>query len=82
MSDLQWIEPPSKGRRGAKPGKWSEIANTLRGNPGAWALVSGEEGSSGSRARAMPADEYDVTSRVREDGRYDVYARYVGDAEA
>ena len=83
MTDIKWQEPPTDGRI---RGQWEKVAAALRGRPGEWALV--RERADASQAirikRATipafsPAGSFEAVSRKREDGKFDVYARYVGE---
>jgi hypothetical protein len=78
---LRWQEPPERAS-GVNPRTTAllEMFETLRANPGRWALV--REGAS----EAWPpitlrnhglADEIEFARRKRPDGKYDVYMRAV-----
>lgn len=70
-----WKEPPAPAARGRKGGtKYAELVAELKAHPGKWALVA--EGL----VNRGPADYIrkqglEVTTRIRQDGKYDVYAR-------
>jgi hypothetical protein len=73
MADLNWQEPPpvTRGNRT----KWSVLAEQLREHPGRWALVATRPSDALAtylrRRRGLEA-----TCRKREDGQWDVYARW------
>ena len=83
---VKFQDPPkTTGGRGSR-GKHLEIASELRGRPGEWALVmEGVAGSSPTMIRTgairayTPAGAFDATARKRPDGKFDVYARFVGE---
>lgn len=85
MTKLKWEEPSPS--RTTNRSKWREIADQLRERPGEWALVA--EGfkysvyatyiNKGRLAPFEPSGSFEGTSRKREDGKFDIYARFVGD---
>lgn len=95
-SVIRWEEPPatesrvSTTRRKA-PSKYDLLANELRSRPGQWALVL-DDGSSGKASGLAthirlgqvlcftPTGDFDAVTRVV-DGKYLVYARYVGEED-
>lgn len=83
MTDLKWQDPP-QDPRGRKPGhgRWKMVADELRSRPGEWALVL--VGSASNVQRIKRGEDsmgpgFDATSRRRPDGKFDVYARFVGE---
>lgn len=92
-SKIKFQDPPADQRRGNPnptkgTGKHAEIAAKLRSKPGRWALI--QESVSGGVtvtivktakfAAYEPAGAFEATSRRRPDGRFDIYARYLGEA--
>lgn len=74
--------PPARTN---KASKHAENAKALREKPGMWAIVA--EGAatgmssainSGSYAAYRPKGEFEATARSEGDGKYTVYARYIG----
>ena len=87
MTGMKWQEPPAtKGGRGSN--RWREILAKLQERPGQWALVL--EGGSSANVSHIKSGVYgggipgafEATGRKRPDGRYDIYARYVGGESA
>ena len=86
MSALAWQDPPAQGRPGRPPGKHAALAAEMRANPGRWALI-GQYGTSGLAgvvrngkiACYAPAGSFETATRKRTDGRWDIYARFVGE---
>lgn len=79
MTDLKWQDPPpSKGGRKAK---WPIVGEQLKAHPEQWALVaeSVSGGASGSVKRGL-GPNFQIATRTRTDGKFDVYARYVGES--
>lgn len=86
MTNLKWEDPPEAARD-----RWTSVADELRANPGAWALISEESASSlattikdGSSAAFRPAGAFETrTSGIPGRPRYRVriWCRYVGGAE-
>ena len=80
---IKWQEPPAE-RRGRAP--WDEIAEALRGRPGAWALVGENIDASqatrikkGGLSAFAPAGSFEAVTRKNEGDKHDIYARYVGE---
>ena len=84
MNEIKWQEPPPGwGARG-----WKSIFDQLRKRPGEWALVAVADHPTtasnikrGRYAGTKPG-EFEAASRKNAAGKYDIYARYVGDPEA
>lgn len=83
MPDTFRWEEPSEVRIKVRETHWDIVAARLREQPKTWAVV--QEGmtypTAGniSRTRAFqPQDEWEVTSRVGEDGKHSTYVRYLG----
>ncbi len=78
---MEWKEPPPRTRQGS-PGIWNGIVSELRANPGQWALVRtyAHPSSASSTATQLKIrfPRLEVTSRKRDDGQADMYARWVG----
>ena len=88
MEGLVWEDPPLENRGGGV--NHQHVAQQLRTNPGAWARVStyATAASAGAMAQSVrralltayqPEGAYEAVSRTVE-GKYYVYARYVGRA--
>lgn len=80
VSALEWADPPSKGSV-----DWTLVASELRARPGEWAIVDrnatvarGTAIKKGRIEAFQPAGSFEATMRGNGDGRYTVYARYVG----
>jgi len=85
---IEFREPPrAKGGRAALMDH-GEVAAALRAHPGEWALIataSSDLAQSVKHARRKayaPAGSFEATTRARSDGRFDVYARFVGEVSA
>lgn len=82
MTDIKWQEPPADGRTGHAA--FQSTLEALRSNPGRWALVA--EGVSASRAHTIKSKPgYEATVRksaTGNGGKYDLYARFVGEEPA
>jgi hypothetical protein len=68
--------------------KWEAIASRLRMTPGEWQFIGRFTSStvthikSGRLVACRPAGHYQATGRnIGENGRIDVYARFVGDGD-
>lgn len=83
--ELKFVSEPPPSKRGARPGKWSRIADQLREHPGQWAQVA--EGTYSTMVNnikkgnysGMEPGEFEAVSRNTHDGKCDVWARYVGE---
>ena len=90
MKDIKWGAPPEKRQGIARDGKWHAVAESLRSRPGEWAMVSGDAGVLASYVTlaktgglsGFTAGEFEATGRKREDGRFDLYVRYIGEVSA
>jgi hypothetical protein len=88
VSALVWQDPPAS-KRGPRTTKHADAAAEMRANPGRWALVGGPAKSCGSAnlirsakvSAYAPAGSFETTTRRRPDGRFDIYARFVGDPD-
>lgn len=86
--DIMWENPPEKRKRA---GKWEEVFNALRANPGRWAKLSeGKDRNSHSLAGRLRTeyngdDEFEIISQTTEavDGvnQAGVWARYISPAD-
>lgn len=84
-SMVKFAEPPTtRGGRTESP-RNREIAETLRQNPGAWALVAEGEKNDGlavrirtGKAKSFAEGEWEATSRRNDEDTIDIYARFVG----
>lgn len=80
---LKW-ETPEEDNRGRKPGtgRWVEIAEALKSNPGEWALVAEDEWVQSARQSLIPRG-CEITCRgvnISAMGKAEkIYARYVGE---
>ena len=88
MNELKWEAPPASNGRGGFQHR-NPIADALRQSPGEWALIS--EGArtanqaayiKAGKGRFAPRGSFEATSRRREDSRFNIYARYVGEVDA
>lgn len=85
-ANIQFVDPPATvGGRGESPAN-KAIAETLKKNPGQWALVAEGVTNDGlavrirsGKAKSFAQGEWEATSRGTEEGAYDIYARYVGE---
>lgn len=81
--DIKWQDPPPS-KRVYRHEHWQTVFAALRQRPGTWALVEeGANAGTGSlikngRYSGTEAGEFDAVVRSRPDGKFDVYARYVG----
>jgi len=90
---LRWEDPPRPHRLTHRPRqrpqyeRWELVAAQLRARPGEWGVVSDLVGKGGGIAGQIkagsitafrPARTFEATTRTGE-GRYTVYARYVGE---
>ena len=88
MSDIVWEDPPAVTRPRAGGGKWVVLLQPLIARPEKWARVAELESrtSASSLAAALggrtktPSGRWEFTSRSLAEGRYAVYARYLGPA--
>lgn len=78
--EIEWVEQVPERRR---TGKWTRICDELRERPGHWAKVETASSTAyatmlkqGKLGDARPG-EFEATTRRREDGDYDIYARCV-----
>lgn len=87
---LKFQDPPPDAKGAARKSKWREISDELRSRPGDWALVAEHVAMSmvtmikNGRIAGMPAGEFEAVGRNSDTParRCDVYARYVGGADA
>ena len=85
-AEIKWCEPPALKRASrAGKGRWYRALDTLRQHPGVWANIGAADRSVGSlisagRLGGAHPGEFEVTTRIRDDGKCDIYARFVGDA--
>lgn len=91
---IRWEDPPqtkAKGGCGRPNSKYAPIADQLRDHPGRWALVREADRQNAAASLAgviregrtvcfAPRGDFDACTRAV-DGRYRVYARYLGDNE-
>lgn len=77
MTKIRFEEPP-KATRG-RAWDYTEIAQELENNPGAWGIVS-EDNKSPRGASSLKSRGFDVTIRKKDD-LFTVYARYVPSEE-
>jgi len=84
---VEFREPPSP-KGGPSANKYGDVAEALKERPGEWAMiVAGGHHNLVPRIKAgtipafRPAGAYEATARSNESGRFDVYARFVGDAD-
>lgn len=74
------MPPPAKRSSG-----WGKfVARALREKPGQWANIGARSRSCahmirhGGSAPFQPAGSFEAVTRTRDDGKVDVYARYIG----
>jgi hypothetical protein len=86
MKEVKFIEgdPPKARRGGGRGSKWDPFVETLRANPGRWALLEDEDEDGWPRSKASGVyrtlkQRYpDVDAITRAEGdHYVVYARIV-----
>jgi len=81
--DMIWDNPPDKGKRTSK---WSQVADSLRANPGKWAklkdakVARNAHGLAG-RLRTKFGTDYEVIARSTGEGTAGVWARYYPDVQ-
>ena len=82
MTDIIFQNPPTTNNNGRRD--WRAIADTLRARPGEWALVAPQsfvatvtQIKKGLYA-GMEAGHFEARSVGQNNGRADIYARYVG----
>ena len=79
MTDIIWKEPPPAPRGRAKgprnTGKGHDFAQTLKQHPGRWAYY-GAHKAARTASNLELTYGLEATVRKREDGAWDVYARY------
>lgn len=78
---VEWVDEVPDRRR---VGKWHRICDELRSKPGHWAKVYTASNTAfatmlkkGELGGSKPG-EFEATCRRSPDGKYDIYARYVG----
>lgn len=83
---VEWADPPPR-QRGAAP-KWNQALLALKARVGTWARVATYKNAATARrsvqiavraAAARVGGRFEFTTRQADDGRGDVYARYLGD---
>jgi len=81
MSGLEWKQPPTDGRSR----DWPAVAAALTSRPGEWARIATNTSASlttrirqGAIAVFQPAGTFEARSVSVGDGKFDVYARFVG----
>ena len=88
MTDIKWQAPPRSATRAVVD--WAPIAAALRSRPGEWALVrqnaphstDGNSIKTGRLAAFRPAGSFEARTHTVGAGRFDVYARFVGEGGA
>ena len=84
---VEWVDQPPpmlpKGTRSLNAGqttRWVVLAaGALMTRPGEWGCLTHKPFQIGSALRIFRSLGCESTTRQRDDGRVDVYARYVGD---
>ena len=84
MSEIEWADPPTNGRSSQD---WAEVAFQLRANPQRWAKVRSAAKSpttatqikQGVLSAFRPAGAFESRTARAEGGRWDIYARFVGE---
>ena len=90
MSDIKFQDPPpanrSKHSRVART-DWRRVADALAERPGQWALVAEgyhreavQQIKQGELSAFRPVGAFDATARSRGNGKFDIYARFIGEA--
>jgi hypothetical protein len=77
---LKFQEPPASKRT-----LWPDVFAELRSRPNEWALVKEASASQSTTTHigrglyaGSTSGEFEARSSKREDGKFDIYARYVG----
>jgi hypothetical protein len=86
---MKWIDPPRKTKAIGAPVKFQEEAEALSRRPGEWALIFEGRNSAttasyinaGDLAAFRPAGSFEAKSRKNPEGKFDIYARFVGSPE-
>jgi hypothetical protein len=88
---ITWEEPPpsGKGKTSWRSERWDSTAEQLRAKPGEWAKIGRLSPSIVSSIKGAhsdswaPSGSFEAVSRnwSTEDGKSDVYARYVGNED-
>lgn len=80
---IEWKTPPTKPGRDYKIGPENqEIIDTLKGNRGQWALIKTDTYPNVTAWwKKLPGFEARSTRIGKTNGKWDVYARYVGKAK-
>lgn len=78
---VEWVDAVPQPTRN---GKWARICDELRTRPGQWARVHTSTSTAfatmlkqGKLGGSAPG-EFEATCRRNVDGKYEIYARYVG----
>lgn len=91
MTSIQWANPPANAVAGGeKRTKWGSVAGTLKTSPDSWGIVAHRPNRSsavqltntiaaGKRREFKPAGSFEAAYAEENDGRYAVYARFVGE---
>ncbi len=80
---FQWAELPPSGT--GLSGRLAGAPEKLRGKPGKWALVGRFSVSTSTQVKTgrlgfAPAGAFEAVSRGTNNGRADIYARFVGES--
>lgn len=83
-SELKWQEPPTDARKKDLP-RWIAVAAALKDHPNRWAIVTEADNTgaayrikTGSLPAFRPSGSFEAVARSRPDGKFDIYARFVG----
>lgn len=81
---MKWQEPPPSQRGSGRRLTYLSEAAELRAHPGQWALLGAFAPAQVTNIKQgylkafRPAGEFDAIGRKRDDGKYDIYIRYIG----
>lgn len=90
MAKFEIVDAPPARTGSLKAGLHDEIADFLKANPGKWARVikGGKSAAAASTINTagasayQPRGSFEATSRQTSKGQYDIYARFIGKADA
>lgn len=78
--DIIWQAPPAKTVVRRKGGVRAQFIEALKARPGEWAIYGGPQYASVGTELKRAYPGVDACSRKRPDGKFDVYARWIGEA--
>lgn len=81
MSEIIWQDPPPDGRHNARDkGRRQEFIAELKARPNEWGRYGIAVSSAVGTQIRQQFPGVEVTMRKRPDGKYDLYARWIGAA--